>query len=119
MGDMLGSLAEWKARTTDEIDPLFGEYAEAEDIAGFFKLLSDPTRVRVIEALILNNETRVRDLANAVGMSQPSVSHHLRILRHLQLVKTRRKGKEIYYSPSDGRLESLLMICLERIASTS
>jgi DNA-binding transcriptional ArsR family regulator len=110
-------LAQWKAHSLAvETNSLTGPEL-AVRAAELFKVLSDPTRVRIIQALIENEETRVRDLAEMVGMSQSSVSHHLRILRHFRLVRTRREGKEAYYSPDDAHVELLLRVCVEHITS--
>jgi ArsR family transcriptional regulator len=89
----------------------------ATQVADVFKVLSDATRVLILQTLIGTGGRRVSDLAAAVGMSQSSVSHHLRILRHFRLVRTTRKGKEIYYSPDDAHVEVLLSVCAEHVAS--
>ena len=84
-------------------------------MAEVFKVLSDPTRVSAIQALIRGEEMCVRDLAREVQMSQSSVSHHLRILRHFHLVRTRRTGREILYRPADDHVETLLRVCLDHV----
>jgi DNA-binding transcriptional ArsR family regulator len=110
-------LAQWKAHSVAvETNSLSGPDLAAR-IAELFKVLSDPTRVQIIQTLIEDQDTRVRDLAESVGMSQSSVSHHLRILRHFRLVRTRRDGKEVYYSPDDAHVELLLRLCAEHITS--
>ena len=84
-------------------------------MAEVFKVLSDPTRVNMIQALIRGEEMCVRDLAREVQMSQSSVSHHLRILRHFHLVRTRRTGREILYTPDDDHVATLLRVCLDHV----
>ncbi len=69
----------------------------AAELAQAFKVLSDPTRVRLISALAAG-EMCVADLARVVGISQSAASHQLRLLRNLQLVDYRRAGKAVYYS---------------------
>jgi len=110
-------LAQWRAHSlAGQADPEFlAGSDEATRIAELFKVLSDPTRVFTIQALIHGGELCVRDLAVAVNMSQSSVSHHLRILRHFHLVRARRSGREIYYSPDDVHVELLLNVCLEHL----
>ncbi len=71
--------------------------ATAVELAEAFKVLSDPTRVRLISALA-GGEQCVADLARAVDISQSAASHQLRHLRHLDLVSYRRVGKSVYYS---------------------
>ncbi len=110
-------LAQWKAQSlAPEPDTPAGPELVSR-MAELFKVLSDPTRVQIIQTLIEDEETRVRDMAEAVGMSQSSVSHHLRILRNFRLVRTRRVGKEVYYSPDDDHVELLLRLCAEHITS--
>jgi DNA-binding transcriptional ArsR family regulator len=111
-------LAQWKAHSLAsqaQMDYSSGS-DEAVRIAELFKVLSDPTRVFTIQALIAGGEMCVRDLAAAVNMSQSSVSHHLRILRHFHLVRARRNGREIFYSPDDVHVELLLDVCLDHLS---
>lgn len=70
-------------------------------IAAFFKAFADPTRVGIIEAL-LETELCVDDLARLLGLTQSAVSHQLRVLRNLRVVKWRREGKEVFYSLHDA-----------------
>ncbi|MGI6262279.1 MAG: ArsR/SmtB family transcription factor [Succiniclasticum sp.] len=69
-------------------------------LAEFFKVLGDPTRVKIINALA-NEELCVSDLAAALEMTQSAVSHQLKLLRMANQVKTRREGKSIFYSLDD------------------
>ncbi len=71
-----------------------------------FKVLGDPTRVKIIFALSME-ELCVCDLAMLLGISQSAVSHQLRILRNLDLVKFRKEGKIVYYSLDDNHIERL------------
>ncbi len=87
----------------------------ARDLARSFKALSDPTRVRIISALA-QGERSVNDLARQVAMSQSAVSHQLRTLRKLRMVKNRRAGKRIYYSLDDRHIHDLFQEGLEHIA---
>jgi DNA-binding transcriptional ArsR family regulator len=113
----LDILAQWKAHslaTQVEAERSAG-CEEAARMADLFKVLADPTRVLAIRALIAGGEMCVRDIAAAVAVSQSSISHHLRILRHFQLVRARRSGREIYYSPDDVHVELLLNVCLDHL----
>jgi ArsR family transcriptional regulator, lead/cadmium/zinc/bismuth-responsive transcriptional repressor len=78
----------------------------AVHVAELFRSFSDTNRVRIISAII-DQEQNVSTLAQAVGMSESAVSHHLRGLRLLRLVQTRRQGKEIYYSLVDEHIITL------------
>ena len=74
--------------------------------AELFKVLSDPTRLKIINALMLA-EICVCDVATLLGMSQPAVSHHLKILRQARLVKFRRDGKTVYYKLDDEHVANV------------
>jgi DNA-binding transcriptional ArsR family regulator len=83
-------------------------------LARTFQALSDPTRVRLISALS-HAELCVCDLAAILGMSQSAVSHQLRSLRDLRLVKSRREGREIFYTLDDDHIRALYQLGLQHI----
>lgn len=85
---------------------------KAQILAETFQVLGDPTRVRIVHALSLS-ELCTSDLANVVGVSESAVSHQLRTLRQLHVVKSRREGKLVYYSLSDDHVRSLFEQGLE------
>lgn len=68
-----------------------------EPLARLFRMLSDPTRLRIL-LLLAEGERNVSELCRKLGSPQPTVSHHLGLLRMGELVNTRRNGKEIFYS---------------------
>ena len=70
---------------------------EAEELAGRFKALADPTRVSIVNRLSSAEEVCVCDLNGAFDLSQPTISHHLRILREAGLVEASRRGTWAYY----------------------
>jgi ArsR family transcriptional regulator len=76
--------------------PLLSE-PEAEELAARFKALADPTRVSIVNRLSSAGEVCVCDLTAAFGLSQPTISHHLRILRDAGLVDCSRRGTWAYY----------------------
>lgn len=78
----------------------------ARRLAETFSVLGDPSRVRIVHALSLS-ELCTSDLAAVVGMSESAVSHQLRTLRQLHVVRSRRDGKLVYYSLDDGHVRSL------------
>ena len=84
------------------------------DLAEIFKVLSDPLRLKIVMALD-REELCVCDIATLVGVSRPAVSHHLRILRHLRLVKYRRDGKIAYYSLDDSHINELIRAAQEHV----
>ncbi len=75
-------------------------------MADIFKALSDPTRVKILYALSLT-ELCVCDIANLLGKTVSNVSHQLRVLRNLKLVKFRKAGKIAYYSLDDDHIHNL------------
>ena len=89
-------------RTT--VPPLSAETAQA--LAETFRVLGDPTRIRLIAAMALA-ERCVSDLASLVGMSESAVSHQLRMLRAARLVRTRRAGRQVFYTLDDGHILAL------------
>ncbi len=79
-----------------------------------FKLLGDPTRLKIILSL-KEEELCVCDLATLLGVSRSAVSHQLRLLKNLRLVKFRRQGKIAYYSLDDTHISKLIEAALEHI----
>jgi ArsR family transcriptional regulator, lead/cadmium/zinc/bismuth-responsive transcriptional repressor len=92
---------------------LFGEDV-AVSLAELFKALGDPTRVKILFSL-MTRELCVCDLTAVIGASESAVSHQLRILRTLRLVKYRREGKILYYSLADAHIEKLFAQGLEHV----
>lgn len=84
------------------------------DLAEFYKVFADSTRVKILYALI-NRELCVCDIWQSLGLTQSAVSHQLRILKQMRLVKYRREGKTIYYSLADGHIQSILNQGLEHV----
>ncbi|QAT49943.1 ArsR family transcriptional regulator [Caproiciproducens sp. NJN-50] len=90
------------------------EDSQLVKIAELFKAMSDPTRLKIINALILS-EMCVCDLACLLNMTQPAISHHLKVLRQTQLIKYRRDGKIVYYSLDDAHIAPLFQQGYEHI----
>jgi DNA-binding transcriptional ArsR family regulator len=72
-----------------------------------FKALSDPTRIRILNLLFLK-EYSVNDIAENLHLRQSTVSHQLRFLKNLRLVKYRREGTTLYYSHDDAHVMNML-----------
>jgi DNA-binding transcriptional ArsR family regulator len=81
-------------------------------VAETFKALADPTRVRILHAL-LHAELCVGDLAALLGMTESAISHQLRLLRGLRVVRARRNGKLIFYALDDDHVALLFQLSLE------
>ncbi len=87
---------------------------EVNQLSETFKALGDPTRIRIIQAL-RHKELCVCDLSQVLQLSQSAVSHQLRVLRNLRLVKFRKEGKNVFYSLDDEHIELLFDQGLDHI----
>lgn len=87
-------------------------------VADVFKQIGDPSRVRIFW-LLCHVEKCVNDIAGMVGMTPPAVSHHLKQLKLGGLVKSRRDGKEVYYSAADTLQVELLHEMIEKVMQIS
>ncbi len=85
--------------------------AAAAYLARIFQSLADPTRLRMISALAAT-DLCVCDLAALLGMTQSAVSHQLRSLRDLRLVKSRKAGRIVYYTLDDEHIRALYSLAL-------
>ena len=88
---------------------------EVSGLSELFKALSDETRTRILY-LLFGRELCVCDLADILEMSLPAVSHHLRLLRTMRLVKYRREGKQAFYSLDDDHIVRLIEVAKEHYA---
>lgn len=79
-------------------------------VAKIFKALSDDTRIKIAYALSEEDELCVCDVANIVGSTTATASHHLRLLRNLGLAKYRKEGKLVFYSLDDNHVRQLIQI---------
>ena len=89
--------------------------ARVEKIAGvelIFKALSDTTRLKIAYSLTLANELCVHDVANIIGATTATASHHLRLLRDMKLATSRKEGKLVFYSLDDDHVRQLVYIAM-------
>ncbi len=86
-------------------------------LALIFKVMGDPTRLRIITAL-QGGEMCVCDLAAYLNLTESAVSHQLRRLRELNLIKNRREGQILFYSLDDNHVEDLLKTGLEHVTES-
>lgn len=84
------------------------------DLADLFKTFGDSTRIKILYALF-ESELCVGDLATILQLSQPAISHQLKVLKDAKLVKFRREGKVIFYSLDDDHVRSILSIGMNHI----
>ena len=80
---------------------------ELYDLADLFKIFGDSTRLGILYTLV-DGERCVCEIAERLGMTLSAISHQLRILKQARLVKTRREGKNIYYSLDDDHVSGIL-----------
>jgi len=83
-------------------------------LAETFKVLGDTTRVRILDA-VSRNELPVSDIARLLGLSESAVSHQLRLLRGMRLVRARRAGRMVFYTLDDQHIVDLFEQGLEHI----
>ena len=87
---------------------------ELYDLAELFKIFGDSTRIRILTVLF-GEEMCVCDIAQILNMSQSAISHQLRVLKQMKLVKNRREGKTIFYSLADEHITTILSQGIEHI----
>ena len=94
-------------RNLPELDVLF-------DLADLFKVFGDSTRLRIM-CTISDEEMPVLAIAEALGMEQSTISHQLRVLRQNKLVRSRREGKQIYYTLDDDHVKKIIEMGIDHI----
>ena len=87
---------------------------ELNDLVEFFKVFGDVTRLKLLSVLF-HSEMCVCDLAKTLNMTQSAISHQLRILKQMKLVKNRREGKTVFYSLADGHIKTIINQGMEHI----
>jgi ArsR family transcriptional regulator len=85
--------------------PILSE-EKAAPVAEFFSAFSDTTRLRII-SILLAGEINVKEISNLVRISESAASHQLRNLRLMRLVKTRKKGRQVFYSLDDIHIKDI------------
>lgn len=85
------------------------------DLADFFKVFGDATRIKIL-CVLFQSELCVCDLAEVLSMTQSAISHQLRVLKQMKLVKNRREGKTVFYSLADSHIQTIMNQGMEHIA---
>ena len=91
----------------NRVNSLLPDNRTIRDLSETFKILGDPTRLRIVFALS-KEELCVCDLAATVNISVSAISHQLRLLKGMKIVAYRREGKMVYYSLDDNHVENLI-----------
>lgn len=84
------------------------------DLAELFKIFGDSTRIRILFVLF-EHEVNVTDLSDVLEMNQSAISHQLKILKQSKLIKSRRDGKQIFYSLADDHVATIIKMGVEHI----
>jgi hypothetical protein len=100
--------------TLKMIDNRMPPEEELQDLAEFYRVFGDATRLKILYVL-LSAEMCVYDIASVLGMSQSAISHQLRVLKQMDLVKNRREGKTIFYALADAHIVTILSQGLDHI----
>lgn len=100
--------------TLQRVDEKMPPVEELQDLAEFFKVFGDETRLKILYVLLCS-EMCVYDIAALLGMSQSAISHQLRVLKQMDLVKNRREGKAIFYALADSHIVTILSQGLDHI----
>lgn len=96
------------------VEQVMPEEEQLLDLAEFFKVFGDSTRIKILYVLS-QSEMCVSDIAALLQMGQSAISHQLRVLKQMRLVKFRREGKTVFYSLSDGHIQTILAQGMEHI----
>ncbi|TVR92455.1 MAG: transcriptional regulator [Spirochaetaceae bacterium] len=91
---------------------------EAAGLSELFRVLADETRTRILY-LLSEQELCVCDLAHLLDMTAPAVSHHLRLLRMTRLVRSRREGKQVFYTLNDEHVLTIIRTAQEHYQEES
>lgn len=83
-----------------------------QEMAQMFKVLADPTRLKVAYALCHEDELCVCDVANMIGSTMATASHHLRLLRNMGIAQYRKEGKLVFYSLADEQVKELVRFAI-------
>ena len=84
------------------------------ELADLFQLMSDANRLRIILSVI-DQEKAVSDIAASLSLSQPLVSHHLRLLRAARILRSERRGRQIFYAAADDHIRRVIEDMLTHI----
>jgi DNA-binding transcriptional ArsR family regulator len=94
------------------------QVAASKGLSRIFKVLGDETRAKIVYALAQADRLCVCDIAQIVGLSLPAVSHHLRVLRELDIARANKEGKMVFYSLADEHVASLVKQGAEHAGET-
>lgn len=97
-----------------KVESVMPDEQQLLNLSEFFRVFGDSTRIKILYVLS-QSEMCVCDIAALLQMGQSAISHQLRVLKQLRLVKFRREGKTVFYSLADGHIETILAQGMEHI----
>lgn len=103
------------AELVERIAQMLPEDDVLDNLEELFKTFGDSTRIKVLY-ILYEGEMCVCDIAALAGMTQSAISHQLRILRQMRLVRSRREGKSILYSLADDHVKTIISMGIEHIS---
>jgi ArsR family transcriptional regulator, lead/cadmium/zinc/bismuth-responsive transcriptional repressor len=92
--------------------------ATVQALADTFRILGDPTRIRIVDALA-QGDLCVHELSDKVGISESAISHQLRLMRTMRIVRGRREGRCVYYTLDDQHILDLFQLALRHVTEVS
>lgn len=101
-------------KTIQQVNEQMPDEDKLYDLADFFKIFGDSTRIKILYVLLCS-EMCVCDLAQILNMTQSAISHQLRTLKQMNLVRNRREGKTVFYSLADGHIKTILSQGMDHI----
>lgn len=96
------------------MDEVVTDQDAIDGVAALFKALGDPSRLKILASL-WNGELNVGGISERLGLSESAVSHQLRSLRQMRLVRSRKQGREVYYSLDDDHIAQLYKVGLDHV----
>ena len=100
--------------TVQRVRSIMPDDNNLRELADFYKVFGEASRVKILYALS-ETEMCVCDLAAVLGMTQSAISHQLRVLKQVKLVKNRREGKTVFYSLADGHIQNIISQGMEHV----
>lgn len=99
----------------EQVEQVMPDEQQLLDLSEFFKVFGDSTRIKILYVLS-QSEMCVCDIATLLQMGQSAISHQLRILKQMRLVRFRREGKTVFYSLADAHIQTILAQGMEHIS---
>ncbi len=96
----------------EKVNRIKNRVEEVNGVELLFKALADSTRIKIAYALTIEKELCVCDVANIIGSTTATASHHLRLLRNMGLAKYRKEGKLVFYSLADDHINQLVSVAM-------